>query len=112
MAIWFLRGLRRGVVTTRYPKTVDAWTADLPSVPAFHSASLTIALADRVAGICPSGALRREAGDLIVDLGRCAGCGRCWRADPAAIEPSGEFLLSTPDRRTLIKRVPIRGGWG
>ena len=44
MAFWFYRGLRRGIATTGYPKTVDAWAAALPSPPAFHSARLTIEL--------------------------------------------------------------------
>ena len=33
MALWFLRGVRRGVVTTRYPTEVDSWTAQLPTPP-------------------------------------------------------------------------------
>lgn len=108
MAFWFYRGLRRGVATTRYPKTIDPWAQRLPSPPTFHSARLTTALADRLARECASGALTREHHELVIDLGRCTGCGRCIELSDGAARPSGEFLLASADRRALIKRVPIR----
>ena len=88
MAFWFYRGLRRGIATTSYPKTVDPWARALPSPPAFHSARLTA--------------------ELVVDVGRCTGCGRCVALGHGAAQPSGEFQLAAPDRAVLIKRVPIR----
>ncbi|HTX46313.1 MAG TPA: hypothetical protein VMD48_08550 [Solirubrobacteraceae bacterium] len=109
MASWFLRGLRRGVVTTRYPKTIDPWTRDLPAAPAFHAHRLTTALADRLAEQCPAGALAREEAELVVDLGRCTGCGRCVDLGGGAVVNSGAFLLATSNRAALIKRVPIGG---
>jgi hypothetical protein len=110
MAFWFYRGLRRGIVTTRYPKAVDPWARALPSAPAFHSARLTRGLVDRLERECPARALRRENGELVVDLGRCTGCGRCREAGEGAVRPSGEFLLAATDRAALVKRIPIRGG--
>lgn len=109
MAFWFYRGLRRGIATTRYPKTVDAWTRDLPTAPAFQSRLLTDTLADRIAVACPSGAIRRDADELVIDLGRCSGCGACLSAAGDAAKPSGAFLIATRDRSALLKRVPIRG---
>jgi ferredoxin-like protein FixX len=109
MAFWFYRGIRRGIATTRYPKTVDPWAHGLPSAPAFHSSRLTTALADRLARDCPARALIREDRDLVVDLGRCTGCGLCVDLGEGAVMRSGEFLLATSDRRVLVKRVPIRG---
>jgi len=109
MAIWFYRGLRKGIATTRYPKTVDAWTQDLPTAPAFHSSRLTRALADRLAQTCPAGAIRRQGPELVVDLGRCTGCGRCLELDGDAVTSGGEFLLASRDRAALVKHVPIHG---
>lgn len=109
MAFWFYRGLRRGIATTRYPNAIDAWTSDLPAPPAFHSRRLTVAIADRLIGECPAGALRRTGGELVVDLGRCTACGRCAEIAGDAVAPSGEFLLATAHRESLVKRVPIRG---
>jgi hypothetical protein len=110
MAIWFLRGLRRGVVTTRYPRRIDPWTQDLPTPPAFHSARLKPELAQRLVQACPSGTLACEDDELIVDLGRCTGCGRCVAVGEGAVAPSGEFELASCDRRALVKRVAIGGG--
>jgi ferredoxin-like protein FixX len=109
MASWFYRGLRRGIATTRYPKTVDAWARELPSPPAFHSNRLTAALADRLVEGCAAGALTRDDQELVIDLGRCTGCGRCIELGDGAAQPSGEFLLASSDRAALIKRVPIGG---
>jgi hypothetical protein len=107
--LWFLRGLRRGVVTTRYPDTIDAWAAMLPSAPAFRASLLTDDLADRLQAACPCGALRHDPGVLVVDLGACTGCGCCIDAGEGVVERSGEFLLSARRRDHLIKRVPIGG---
>ena len=109
MAFWFYRGLRKGVATTRYPKQVDSWARSLPSPPAFHSARLTTELADQLERGCAARALARDDRELVIDLGRCTGCGRCIELGADVARPSGEFLLATADRAALIKRVPIRG---
>jgi len=109
MAFWFYRGLRRGIATTRYPRTVDAWATGLPSAPAFHSTRLTPDLADKLVEHCPARALRVTGRELVVDLGRCTACGSCLEIGGGAVSPSGEFLLATRDRSALLKRVPIRG---
>jgi len=108
--LWFLRGLRRGVVTTRYPAgPLEEWTASLPSAPAFHSELLTADLANRLQAACPAGALRHEPPTLVLDLGACTGCGACARHGHGVIERSGEFLLATHRREDLVKRIPISG---
>jgi hypothetical protein len=107
--LWFLRGLRRGVVTTRYPAEVDAWSRDLPTPPAFHSRLLTVEITDRLLAACPAGALRREDRTLLVDLGACTACGRCAEVGGKAVQPSGELLLASEGRDALRKRVPIQG---
>jgi formate hydrogenlyase subunit 6/NADH:ubiquinone oxidoreductase subunit I len=107
---WFLRGLRKGVVTTSYPKQRDAWAAQLPTPPAFRSSLLTVELAERLAACCSSGALRREGSDLVLDLGACTACGRCVEVGGEAVVASGEFELATRDRGALVKRIPIGGG--
>jgi flavoprotein len=109
MAFWFYRGLRRGIATTAYPKTVDPWAGALPSPPAFHSLRLTVELVERLVAECPGGALSREQRELLVDIGRCTGCGRCVEIAGGAVRSSGEFELAASDRAALVKRVPIRG---
>jgi ferredoxin len=109
MALWFYRGLRRGIVTTRYPKAVDPWTSTVPTPPAFHSQRLTAGLTDLLADACSAGAIRRDGSELVIDLGRCTGCGQCLELGGDAVEPSGEFLLASGSRLALIKRVTIGG---
>jgi Ni,Fe-hydrogenase III small subunit/ferredoxin len=77
VSIWALRGLRDGVVTTRWPKRPDEY-AD-----SWHGAVSVIGDADArdVAGLCPTGAI--EVSDRVrVDRGKCILCGRCVAARP------------------------------
>jgi len=106
---WFLRGIRKGVVTTRYPAAPDPSAARLPTPPAFRVDLLTPDLADLLVAACPPGALRRRDGELLLDLGACTGCGACWEIGGAAVSPSGEFELATRDRDALVKPIRIGG---
>ena len=107
---WFLRGIRKGVVTTRYPAERDVWTAQLPTPPAFRGDLLTVELAERLVAACPGGALRHDGADLVLDLGACTSCGRCTEVGGEAVVASGEFELAARDRGALVKRIPIGGG--
>ena len=82
MPLWFARGLRRGIVTTRYPARPDSSAAGLPTPPAFRAGAIDAPLADRLALICPSQALHRDGAVLIFDVGRCTACGRCRTRPP------------------------------
>jgi NAD-dependent dihydropyrimidine dehydrogenase PreA subunit len=110
MALWFLRGLRKGVVTTRYPAVTDPWTVALPTPPLFDPKLLTSAVADRVVEVCPSRALAREEDLLVLDIGSCTGCGLCLPVAGAAARPSGIFELAATSRAHLVKYIPIEGG--
>jgi flavoprotein len=109
MPLWFARGLRRGIVTTRYPARPDSSAADLPTPPVFHPEAIDHDLADRLAAVCPSRALHRDGDVLVFDVGRCTACGRCREAAPGAVTPSGEFELATTSREQAVKRIgPLR----
>jgi ferredoxin-like protein FixX len=107
--LWFLRGIRKGIVTTRYPRERDDWTLELPSPPVFRTDLLTPDLVERLTSSCPTGALTRDASDLVLDLGACVGCGICAELGGDAVAPSGEFELASRDRAALLKRLPIGG---
>ena len=109
MPLWFARGLRRGVVTTRYPARPDSSAAFLPAPPAFRPRQLTRETADRLIVVCPSTALRRQDDVLVFDAGACTACGRCAEAAPHAVTSSGEFELAATARSALIKKVPLLG---
>jgi len=109
MPLWFARGLRRGVVTTRYPARPDESAAWLPTPPAFRSRQLTRDVADRMVAVCPATALRRRDDTLIFDVGACTACGRCAAAAPHAVTSSSEFELASTTRSALVKKIPILG---
>jgi hypothetical protein len=112
MTLWFIRGLRRGVVTTRYPARPDASAAGLPTPPAFRRGAIDRAQADRLAALCPSRALRRDGDTLVFDVGACTACGRCQQAAGPAVTASGEFELAATTRAHLVKRIPLQAETG
>ncbi|MGO8956465.1 MAG: hypothetical protein ACLQFR_03695 [Streptosporangiaceae bacterium] len=112
MPQWFVRGLRRGVVTTRYPLHADSTASSLPSPPAFRPDALTRQVADGLVQICPSWALTRAGDILVFDAGACTACGRCRASEPTAVTASGEFELAATDRSALVKRIPLLGEAG
>ena len=105
MALWFLRGLQKGVVTTRYPAATDPSAAALPTPPVFDEHLLSVAVADRLVEICPSHALVREGSSLLFDVGACSACGRCMSIVAGVARPSGTFELATNNREHLVKRI-------
>jgi formate hydrogenlyase subunit 6/NADH:ubiquinone oxidoreductase subunit I len=122
MPQWFIRGLRRGVVTTRYPARPDPSSASLPTPPSFRAEALARPasgqppgqvpgreiVADLLVAVCPSAALRRDGDYLVFDVGACTACGACRDAAPQAVAGSGEFELAATGRGQLVKRIPLR----
>lgn len=107
MPLWFARGLRRGIVTTRYPARPDSSAAGLPTPPAFRAGLIDRRLADLLAAVCPSQALHRDGDVLLFDVGRCTACGRCQEAAPQAVTPSGEFELAGTRRAQFVKKIEL-----
>ena len=107
MPQWFIRGLRRGVVTTRYPARPEPSARDLPLPPAFRAGALSRRAADALVEICPSRALTRSGDMLLFDVGACTASGRCREHSPEAVTPGSEFELATTSRRALLKRIPL-----
>ncbi len=77
---WVARGLRNGVVTSRYPRRAD------PYADGFRGA-VTVAepvtpAGGDLAAICPTGAIGADDVEITVDRGRCILCGACVTARP------------------------------
>jgi Ni,Fe-hydrogenase III small subunit/ferredoxin len=79
MSVWVLRGLRDGVVTTKWPRKqdeyADSWRG--PVVPVSADASDWA-----VADLCPTDAIDVTDGQVRVDQGKCILCGRCVTERP------------------------------
>ncbi len=81
MSPWVLRGLRDGVVTTRWPARPD------PYARTWRGPATVIGAApDDPAGLavlCPTGAIGQgPSQELVLDTGRCVLCGRCVTERP------------------------------
>jgi Ni,Fe-hydrogenase III small subunit len=80
---WVLRGLRDGVVTTRWPARPDPY-AQTWRGPATIIRPGSDDPAD-LAALCPTGAIGPNPGasqELVLDTGRCVLCGRCVTERP------------------------------
>jgi Ni,Fe-hydrogenase III small subunit/ferredoxin len=104
MLEWILRGLARGIVTTRYPGAPE------PSVDGLRSAvEVSAGPADAPAGLerlCPTGAIRVTGGRVAVDRGRCVLCGICVREAPE------RFAFSSPAETAVRRRSALVAGDG
>jgi Ni,Fe-hydrogenase III small subunit/ferredoxin len=80
MSPWVLRGLRNGVVTTRWPARPDPY-ADGWRGPATVLDPRPAESADLPA-LCPTGAVAVTDGSVRLDQGRCILCGRCIAGRP------------------------------
>lgn len=103
---WVPRGLREGVVTTRYPRRPDGYGED------FHAA-VTVEPGRDLPGIaaaaarCPTGAILADAGRPQLDRGRCVGCGRCVELAPRTFRFTPDFETASLVRGALV--VPSSG---
>jgi Ni,Fe-hydrogenase III small subunit/ferredoxin len=114
VSIWVLRGLRDGVVTTRWPARpddyADTWHGPARPLPAARIPDP--ADPDSLAGIealCPTGAIV-VGGNIRVDQGKCILCGHCVAERPdvfawsmGATGPGAAAL--TPDQ-LIVPELP------
>jgi len=102
---WVLRGLRDGVVTTRWPGRPDGYS-DAWRGPAVLTAPLPAGAAGDLAGICPTGAIRPGPDGVVrLDRGRCILCGRCAERRPAEFGWSRGSAAAVVSREALV--VPV-----
>ena len=73
---WVLRGLRNGIVTSRYPRRPD------PYAEVFPASVQPVANGPADETLCPTRAIHSRAGVLQLDTGQCILCGRCVRERP------------------------------
>ena len=79
MLEWVLRGLRKGIVTTPYPRGPEPPPAGFRgTVDVLRPGGATPGLE----GVCPTGAITVRNGRVALDRGRCVLCGSCVSADP------------------------------
>jgi Ni,Fe-hydrogenase III small subunit/ferredoxin len=121
--MWMLRGLRNGVVTTRWPARPDPYAA-AGRGPATVVDSRPADAGERLDGLCPTGAISHADGGpanaaVRLDRGKCIQCGRCvaarpdvfgWSEGPAAAALSRAGLVVPGAEETPERLAALRDG--
>lgn len=116
--MWVLRGLRDGVLTTRWPRRPDPYASGLHGPATVLDPRAAVAGQVNLAGLCPTGAISQDSGAIRLDQGRCIQCGNCvaarpevfgWAAGPetAALARDGLVVpetAETPERLTAMRQ--------
>ena len=99
---WIPRGLRDGIVTSRYPRRADGYGNGFSGTLVVRSPGTTSPEVVAAADGCPTGAITRPDGRVRLDRGRCILCGRCAIASPEVFRFDSSVEVSAPDRQTLL----------
>lgn len=103
---WVPRGLREGIVTSRYPRRADGYGTEFRGsvvVDGAHGVGPTVVAA---AQACPTGAITLEGDVAHLDRGRCILCGRCTELCPAVFRFDADFETAA-ERRDLLVVPPL-----
>jgi Ni,Fe-hydrogenase III small subunit/ferredoxin len=80
---WITRGLRNGILTTRYPRRPDPYADAFPARVTLRPDAAPVTDVDELPGLCPTGAISLDdGGHPALDQGACILCGACVRARP------------------------------
>jgi Ni,Fe-hydrogenase III small subunit/ferredoxin len=117
--MWAVRGLRDGVLTTRWPARLDGYAAAARGpATVLDPVPLPATEADTAIRLCPSGAISQDdEGGLRLDQGRCIQCGRCvaarpdifgWHRGPDTAVLNRAALVTPPAQETPEKLAGLR----
>lgn len=100
MSRWVLRGLKTGVMTTRYPDQHETAAGCTPGLP--KGETMPMAQAQQMEKICPTGAIQARGNGVIVDYRRCIHCYRCIPEGdhPLPWQNGYEWSFTNPDRES------------
>lgn len=101
---WVPRGLRNGVLTTKWPKRDDPYFSGFPAAitvaqGAAESNSNAVAEA---AQQCPTNAITVTESGVRLDRGRCILCGRCTEIAPEVFQPVKGSAVAAQHRGELV----------
>ena len=100
MLAWIARGLRKGNVTSRYPRRPE------PPLPGFR-ARVEVTNSDDAATaleqVCPTGAIAVAADNRVsLDRGRCILCGACVAAEPERFRFASGYETASRRRGGIV----------
>lgn len=100
---WVFRGLRNGILTTRWPKRTDEYFDSFPAAVTVLSGPSDRAAdsAQHAADSCPTRAISAQPWPRL-DRGRCIVCGRCIQAAPEWFGWHAGAATARLNRDTLV----------
>jgi Ni,Fe-hydrogenase III small subunit/formate hydrogenlyase subunit 6/NADH:ubiquinone oxidoreductase subunit I len=116
MLEWLVRGLRRGRITSRYPRGQEA-------APDRYRGRVKVRDSESappgLAALCPTSAIVVDQGRVSLDRGRCILCGECVRVAPEHFAFESEYETAGRSRSALwvgadrgLEDPPSRGTLG
>ncbi|MGH8979720.1 MAG: 4Fe-4S domain-containing protein [Acidimicrobiales bacterium] len=99
---WIPRGLRSGIVTSRYPRRADGYGTGFRSVVVVDPRGGPVARMEEAARSCPTDAIAVEDGRPRLDRGRCILCGRCTELCPETFRFDPSFETAAVRRESLV----------
>jgi ferredoxin len=104
---WILRGLRTGIVTTRYPAAPEPQPQGVRNRLTVDPERLTLEIARRASLVCPTGAITWNGDMMRLDLARCIQCGRCVTQSSSVFHFDPDYDLSVREARQLMTTVEV-----
>ena len=101
---WLVRGLRTGVLTTRYPYQPDPMPPGYRGRPVIDAATYEPEDLRLGAEVCPTAAIVSENSHGSLDLGRCIQCGLCAEA-AGGISMTAEYELAARRQEELVEHI-------
>jgi Ni,Fe-hydrogenase III small subunit/ferredoxin len=99
MLKWLFRGLRNGIVTTRYPARPER-------APTGYRGRIAVldgeGASENLAGLCPTGAIQVKGGRVVLDRGRCILCGACVTGAPERFAFESDYETAVRRRSALV----------
>ena len=103
---WATRGLRNGVLTTRYPRRPDPYADQFPAAVTILGEGESSTLENNgidITALCPTSAITLIEGTRpSIDRGACILCGACVRERPDLFAWQSGSETATLDRNALI----------
>jgi Ni,Fe-hydrogenase III small subunit/ferredoxin len=99
---WLTRGLRRGIVTSAYPKRADGYGPLFSGAVTYRPGKLTLQEFAAAETACPTGAIMMDRAGPRLDRGRCILCGRCTVVAPSGFQFVSDFETSSTFRGRLV----------
>ncbi len=107
---WIPRGLREGIVTSRYPWRPDDYGPNFRASVTIDNGTATDDELSVAVGACPTRAITVVDTDASLDRGACILCGRCVQMLPQLFQFSSVIETSSNLRARLVVPEPENDG--